>query len=211
MRHAGAISASCCVEAPSRHRRDSRPSDEVVGGFSFEFEAVRTAYAPRSTSSRRTSSSSTRSRKKLKRKIRRTKMARRTRRRRIKMGTTTKRRRRRRYRTRRLDSRRWRRPETAALTVSIHAGEEGQEEEEGVRGRQWRDAGEGRRGIRGGRGREPGRLRTSAARASCPPLARAQSTAPPGANQCSTLSRRPPTARGRCSGPWPTHHHQETI
>ena len=27
---------------PSRHRRDSCPSDEVVGGFFFEFEAVRT-------------------------------------------------------------------------------------------------------------------------------------------------------------------------
>ena len=36
------ISASRRVEAPSRHRRDSCPSDEVVGGFSFEFEAVRT-------------------------------------------------------------------------------------------------------------------------------------------------------------------------
>ena len=37
------ISASRCVETPSRHRRDSCPSDEVVGGFFFEFEAVRTA------------------------------------------------------------------------------------------------------------------------------------------------------------------------
>ena len=27
----------------SRRRRDSCPSDEVVGGFSFEFEAVRTS------------------------------------------------------------------------------------------------------------------------------------------------------------------------
>ena len=35
---AGAISASRCVEAPSRHRRDSCPSDEVVGGFFFGFE-----------------------------------------------------------------------------------------------------------------------------------------------------------------------------
>ena len=37
-----AISASRRVEAPSRHRRDSCPSDEVVGGFFFEFEAIRT-------------------------------------------------------------------------------------------------------------------------------------------------------------------------
>ena len=29
---------SRCVEAPSRHRRDSCPSDEVVGRFFFEFE-----------------------------------------------------------------------------------------------------------------------------------------------------------------------------
>ena len=35
------ISASRCVETPSRHRRDSCPSDEVVGGFFFDFEAVR--------------------------------------------------------------------------------------------------------------------------------------------------------------------------
>ena len=38
----GAISASRCVETPSRHRRDSCSSDEVVGGFFFEFEAIRT-------------------------------------------------------------------------------------------------------------------------------------------------------------------------
>ena len=38
----GAISASRCVEAPPRRRRDSFPSDEVVGGFFFEFEAIRT-------------------------------------------------------------------------------------------------------------------------------------------------------------------------
>ena len=37
----GAISASRRVETPSRHRRDSCPSDEVVGGFFFEFEANR--------------------------------------------------------------------------------------------------------------------------------------------------------------------------
>jgi hypothetical protein len=36
------ISASRCVETPSRHRRDSCPSDEVVGGFFFDSEAVRT-------------------------------------------------------------------------------------------------------------------------------------------------------------------------
>ena len=34
------ISASRCVEVPSRHRRDSCPSDEVVGGFFFEVERV---------------------------------------------------------------------------------------------------------------------------------------------------------------------------
>ena len=38
-----AISASRRVEAPSRHRRDSSLGEEVVGGFFFEFEAVRTA------------------------------------------------------------------------------------------------------------------------------------------------------------------------
>ena len=32
---------------PSRHRRDSCPSDEVVGGFFFYFEAIRTASRPR--------------------------------------------------------------------------------------------------------------------------------------------------------------------
>ena len=34
----GAISASRCVEAPSRHRCDSSPGEEVVGGFFFDFE-----------------------------------------------------------------------------------------------------------------------------------------------------------------------------
>ena len=34
------ISASRYLETPSRHRRDSCPSDEVVGGFFFEFEAI---------------------------------------------------------------------------------------------------------------------------------------------------------------------------
>ena len=38
----GAISASRCVEAPSRRRRDSCPSHDDVGGFFFDFEAVRT-------------------------------------------------------------------------------------------------------------------------------------------------------------------------
>ena len=38
----GAISASRRVEAPSRHRRDSSPGMMEVGGFFFEFEAVRT-------------------------------------------------------------------------------------------------------------------------------------------------------------------------
>jgi myosin-5 len=38
----GAISASRRVEAPSRRRRDSCPSHNEVGGFFFEFEAVRT-------------------------------------------------------------------------------------------------------------------------------------------------------------------------
>ena len=39
----GAISASRGAVAPSRHRRDSCPSDEAVGGFFFDFGAVRTA------------------------------------------------------------------------------------------------------------------------------------------------------------------------
>ena len=36
------ISASRGAAAPSRHRRDSCPPDEVVGGFFFDFEAIRT-------------------------------------------------------------------------------------------------------------------------------------------------------------------------
>ena len=40
------ISASRCVEVPSRHRGDSCPSDEVVGGF-FDFEQFRTASSDR--------------------------------------------------------------------------------------------------------------------------------------------------------------------
>ena len=39
---AGAISASRGAAAPSRHRRDSCPSHHEVGGFFFEFEAIRT-------------------------------------------------------------------------------------------------------------------------------------------------------------------------
>ena len=38
----GAISASRGAAAPSRHRRDSCPSHNEVGGFVFEFEAIRT-------------------------------------------------------------------------------------------------------------------------------------------------------------------------
>ena len=41
------ISASRRVEAPSRHRRDSCPSHNEVGGFFFDFEAVRTASSDR--------------------------------------------------------------------------------------------------------------------------------------------------------------------
>ena len=39
----GLISASRCVEAPSRHRRTSSPGEQAVGGLFFDFEAVRTA------------------------------------------------------------------------------------------------------------------------------------------------------------------------
>ena len=42
-----AISASRGAAAPSRHRGDSCPSDEVVGGFFFDFGAIRTASRPR--------------------------------------------------------------------------------------------------------------------------------------------------------------------
>jgi len=41
------ISASRCVEAPSRHRRDSSPSDEVGAGFIFDFEPIPTASSDR--------------------------------------------------------------------------------------------------------------------------------------------------------------------
>ena len=37
------ISASRGAAAPSRHRRSSSPGEGVVGGFFFDFEAVRTA------------------------------------------------------------------------------------------------------------------------------------------------------------------------
>jgi hypothetical protein len=43
----GLISASRCVEAPSRHRRASSPGEGVVGGLFFDFEAVRTASSDR--------------------------------------------------------------------------------------------------------------------------------------------------------------------
>ena len=37
----GTISASRCVEVPSRHRRDSCPSHNEVGGLFFDFERHR--------------------------------------------------------------------------------------------------------------------------------------------------------------------------
>ena len=53
----GAISASRRVEAPSRHRGDSLPSHDDVGGFFFEFEAIQTeslrAGLPRRSRTRR--------------------------------------------------------------------------------------------------------------------------------------------------------------
>ena len=39
---ASPISASCDATVPSRHRCDSCPSDEVVGGFFPDFEVIRT-------------------------------------------------------------------------------------------------------------------------------------------------------------------------
>ena len=51
-----AISASRCVEAPSRHRGDSCPSHNEVGGFFFEFEAVRASRGRFSRSTGETSS-----------------------------------------------------------------------------------------------------------------------------------------------------------
>ena len=50
-----AISASRRVEAPSLPQYDSCPSDEVVGGFFVEFEAVRTE--PRCSAQARIASS----------------------------------------------------------------------------------------------------------------------------------------------------------
>jgi AP-3 complex subunit sigma len=41
------ISASRGAAAPSRHRRASSPGEEVVGGFFFDIEAVRTESRPR--------------------------------------------------------------------------------------------------------------------------------------------------------------------
>ena len=49
----GAISASRCVETHSRHRRDSCPSDEVVGGLFFDLEAIRTEASNRDAPRRR--------------------------------------------------------------------------------------------------------------------------------------------------------------
>ena len=49
------ISASRRVEAPPRHRRYSWPSHDDVGGFFVDFEAVRTEYAPRRSSTARRS------------------------------------------------------------------------------------------------------------------------------------------------------------
>ena len=50
---AGAISASRGAAVPSRHRRDSCPSDEVVGGFFFDFEPFRTVSMLRAGPARR--------------------------------------------------------------------------------------------------------------------------------------------------------------
>ena len=42
----GAISASRCVETPSRHRRDSFPSHDDVGGFFFRGRSVAQVLGP---------------------------------------------------------------------------------------------------------------------------------------------------------------------
>ena len=47
------ISASRCVETPSRHRRDSSPGMMEVGGFFFDSEAIRTASSDRDAPRRR--------------------------------------------------------------------------------------------------------------------------------------------------------------
>ena len=44
------VSASHCSETPSRHRRDSSASHELVAGLFFEFGAVRTASSDRPAS-----------------------------------------------------------------------------------------------------------------------------------------------------------------
>ena len=41
------LSASRRVEAPSRHRRASSPGEDVVAGFFFDFEAIRTESSDR--------------------------------------------------------------------------------------------------------------------------------------------------------------------
>jgi len=51
----GTISASRGAAVPSRHRRDSCPSDEIVGGFFSDFEAVRTESSDRDAPRRRPS------------------------------------------------------------------------------------------------------------------------------------------------------------
>ena len=43
----GTISASRGAAVPSRHRRDSSPGEEVVGGLIFDFEPFLTASRPR--------------------------------------------------------------------------------------------------------------------------------------------------------------------
>ena len=47
MKLMGAISASSCVETPSRHLHESSPGEEVVGGLVFDFGAVRTESSDR--------------------------------------------------------------------------------------------------------------------------------------------------------------------
>ena len=47
------ISASRGAAAPSRHRRDSCPPDEVVGSLFFDFEAIRTEASDRDAPRRR--------------------------------------------------------------------------------------------------------------------------------------------------------------
>ena len=49
------IPASRGAAVPSRHRRAASPGEDVVAGFFFDFEAVRTEYAPRRSTFRATS------------------------------------------------------------------------------------------------------------------------------------------------------------